>query len=148
MGFWWLSAGRDRWYDLQLLATLLPSVTSRIHMPKFTASNICWFVAYLAMMGLVIFGLMRYRASAMKTYSTNEASAEWQQWRSAAEQMSEEGPVTRRPPKATEPPALLLMRDHFPACLGISLLLSSCLFVWFMICARGAFRPVVLHGEE
>ena len=115
---------------------------------KWTPANISWFVAYLATLGLVTFGLLRYRSSAMQTYSTVQASDDWQEWKSAAETLSKDGPVTRRPPEATEPPALLLMRDHFPACLGISLLLTSCLFAWFMVCARGAFRPVVLHGEE
>lgn len=84
----------------------------------------------------------------MDTYGTSQASADWQAWKSAAEELAEEGPVTRRPPKATEPPALMLMRDHFPACLGISLLLSSCLYAWFMVSVRGAFRPVVIYDDD
>ena len=112
------------------------------------AGNLAWFVAYITMLVVIVLGLRGYGASAVATYGTTEANAEWQEWRSAAEELGSDGPVSRRPPKATEPPALLLMRDHFPACLGISLLLSSCLFAWFMICARGAFRPVVLHEDE
>lgn len=117
-------------------------------MARLTTSNALWFVAWIAMLGGITFGMQRYRATAMETYGTSQASSDWQEWRDAAKQLAEEGPVKRRPPKATEPPALLLMRDHFAACLGISLLLSSCLFVWFMISVRGAFRPVVLHEDE
>lgn len=113
-----------------------------------TPANLAWLVAYVVMLGAIYFGMSTYRASAMASYGTSEANEDWQEWRSAAEELADEGPVSRRPPKAEEPPALLLMRDHFPACLGISLLLSSCLFAWFMVCARGAFRPVVLHDDD
>ena len=115
---------------------------------KLSITNVAWFAGYVLMLIGIWLGLSRYRASAIETYGTSQASEDWQAWKSAAEQLAEEGPVKRRPPKATEPPALMLMRDHFPACLGISLLLSSCLFAWFMVSVRGAFRPVVLHGDE
>lgn len=114
----------------------------------FTATNITWFVAYLLTMFVLVYSLQRYRTQALETYSTVEAKAEWEEWRSAAKQIGEDGPVSRREPKSSQPPALVLMRDHFSACLGISLLLSSCLFGWMMICVRGAMRPVELNQEE
>ena len=46
--------------------------------------------------------------------------------------------VQRRAPKSAEPPALVLMRDHFAACLAIAVLLSSVLFGTFMVLVRGA----------
>ena len=112
------------------------------------SANFIWFAAYLLVMASLVFALGRYRQNALETYGTAEANAHWQDWRDAAERIAEEGPVSRRPPKSNEPPALMLMRDHFPACLGISLLLSSCLFGWFMICARGAFRGGELADED
>ena len=48
------------------------------------------------------------------------------------------GPVKRREPKSLEPPALVLMRDHFAVCLGLALLLSTVLFGTFMFFVRGA----------
>ena len=113
-----------------------------------TGTNIAWFVAYLLTMGALVFSLQRYRTQALETYGTAEAKAEWEEWRSAAKQIGEDGPVARREPKSSQPPALVLMRDHFPACLGISLLLSSCLFGWMMVCVRGAIRPVQLNHED
>jgi hypothetical protein len=48
------------------------------------------------------------------------------------------GPVKRRVPGSLEPPALVLMRDHFAVCLGFALLLSTVLFGTFMFFVRGA----------
>ena len=50
--------------------------------------------------------------------------------------------------QSLEPPPLVLMRDHFAACLCISLLLSSCLFGTLMLAVRGAVRPMRLPEEE
>jgi hypothetical protein len=114
---------------------------------RWTASNVVWSIAYLLTMAMVVFGMRHYRESAMKTYGTDQANANWQEWRAAATDLADKGPVDRKPPRSVEPPPLVLMRDHFAACLGISLLLSSCLFAWMMICVRGVTRPVVLHEE-
>lgn len=116
-------------------------------MIRMNATNIAWFVAYVAMICLIVFALMQYRSTALAAYGTAEAGERWEDWREAAAELGKQGPVVRRAPKSTEPPPLVLMRDHFAACLGISLLLSSCLFGWLMICVRGVMRPVELNLE-
>ena len=113
-----------------------------------TPASIGWLFAYVAMLIVIVIGLGKYRETALSTYSSKQADAQWQQWREAAEEMGRVGPVQRRKPKSAEPPPLVLMRDHYAACLGISLLLSSCLFGTLMIVARGAMRSFVLHGEK
>lgn len=113
-----------------------------------SVKNAAWFLGYVAMMLTVYGGMDRYRDSAMVTYGTEQARENWQDWREAADAMAKDGPVERDKPKSQEPPSLVLMRDHFAACLGISLLLSSCLFVWFMVCVRGALRPVSLYDDN
>ena len=110
--------------------------------------NFFWALLYLAMLAGIYGALSNYRQYAMEQYGTDSAEQEWQTWREAAADLSDDGPVNRRVPKSTEPPALVLMRDHFAACLGVSLLLSSCLFVWFMFTARGVMKPVDLPGEQ
>ncbi len=81
------------------------------------------------------------RAKTMATYGTPTAQAEWDAWRADAKKMAEEpGVVKRREPKSIEPPALVLMRDHFGVCLSIALVLSTVLFGTFMILVRGAMR--------
>lgn len=117
-------------------------------MIRWSPANLVWMIAYLLTMVLIVVGLRSYRDNAIAAYSSVEANRHWNDWRSAASNLEATSPVHRRAPKSDEPPPLVLMRDHFPACLGISLLLSSCLFGWFMICARGAFRPVVINEQE
>ena len=116
-------------------------------MSRVLLSNIGWFTAYVVMLVIVVGALLQYRTKALAIYSTPEAESQWQDWRQAAEEIGKDGPVDRRAPKATQPLALLLMRDHFAACMGISLLLSSCLFGWMMICVRGVMKPVTLNED-
>ena len=116
---------------------------------RWTLTNFSWLIAYFTMLTVIVLGLRSYRESAIADYGSKKASSEWQAWRHDAEQMGKDGPVARRAPKTAEPPPLLLMRDHFATCLGFSLLLSSCLFGWLMICVRGALRPTQIdYGND
>jgi hypothetical protein len=112
--------------------------------PKGTPSgplqfSLGWLLAYLGVMALVCGGLAYGRWQALPTYGSSTAQTEWDTWRSDAKDMAlGAGPVKRREPKSPEPPALVLMRDHFAACLGLALLLSTVLFGTFMFFVRGA----------
>lgn len=117
-------------------------------MPKFNKTNVFWLIGYLLVIAGLFIVMTRYRANAIDTYGTPEAKANWQAWRDAAETAGEEGWIDRSRPASSDPPSLVLMRDHFYACLGISWLLTSCLYVWLMVCARGAMKPVTLHLED
>jgi hypothetical protein len=102
-------------------------------------ANALWLLAYLAVMALVAAGLFYGRGQSVASYGTAAAQTEWDEWRSDAKDMAMgAGPVKRREPKSPEPPALVLMRDHFAACLGLALLLSTVLFGTFMVFIRGA----------
>jgi hypothetical protein len=103
-------------------------------------ANILWLAAYLVLLAIVVHGLRVFRSSALSAYATSQAAQDWQQWREAAMELGKTGPVARATPKSLEPPALVLMRDHYAACLGISLLLTSVLYFTFMIAIRGALR--------
>jgi hypothetical protein len=110
--------------------------------------NIAWVLAYLTVMALISAGLSYGRFHLLAAYGSPEAKAEWDQWRTDAKKMaSGAGPVKRREPKSREPPALVLMRDHFAVCLGFALLLSTVLFGTFMIFQRGAIRDTAA-GQE
>lgn len=100
-----------------------------------------WLAAYAAVMTLVTLGLFAARRAAIATLDNPQARAEWQAWKKAAEQAANApGPVKRRPPKSAEPPALVLMRDHFGAVLGAGLTIGSCLYAFLAIALRGAAR--------
>lgn len=106
---------------------------------KFRLIDLIWLVLYAAVLAAVAGALVRARQNALATYGSDEAQTEWDQWRSDAKDMAMgAGPVKRREPKSPEPPALVLMRDHFAACLGLALVLSTVLFGTFMFFVRGA----------
>jgi hypothetical protein len=109
-----------------------------------SAANIAWLAAYLVMIGSVVGGLIHARRTALANFDSPEARAQWQEFRLEMKRKAEDpnAPVARRLPPGNEPPTLRLLRDYFPACLVISLLLSSALFVTLMFMLRG-----VLGGE-
>jgi hypothetical protein len=102
-------------------------------------SSLPWVLAYLLLMAIVTCGVFYARHQALTTYGTDEAQAQWDEWRQSAKKMAElPSPVQRRIPKSQEPPALVLMRDHFAVCLALALVLSTILFATFMFFLRGA----------
>ena len=101
-----------------------------------------WAVLYLIAMLAVVGGLLVARGRAMQTFGTAEARAQWERWREDVRQLPPQTtPTQRRVPRSTEPPALVLMRDHFTACLSIAVILSTALFVTTMVVVRGALAP-------
>jgi hypothetical protein len=105
---------------------------------QLSLASLLWLVAYLAVMATIVGVMLRVRSTAMDSYGTADARAEWDSWRADAQEMAEgSGPVKRRPPKSPEPPALVLMRDHFGVCLALALVLSSLLYATAMFFLRG-----------
>jgi hypothetical protein len=108
---------------------------------KFSVASLIWLAAYVAVMALVVGGLLYGRSQAIAVYGSGEAQQQWDTWRDDAKEMAAgAGPVKRREPKSAEPPALVLMRDHFLACAALAVLLSSVLFATFMFFLRGALQ--------
>jgi len=106
-----------------------------------TGFPVGWLLAYAALIALVVAGVFYGRQVALAVYGSAEAQAEWDAWRAGAAQLAESsGPVKRRVPKSAEPPALVLMRDHFAVCLGGAIVLSTILFGTFTLLFRGAMQ--------
>ena len=106
-----------------------------------TGFPVGWLLAYVAVIALVVAGVFYGRHVALVVYGTAEAQTAWEAWRAGAQQLAEaSGPVKRRVPKSVQPPALVLMRDHFAVCLGGAIVLSTVLFGTFMLLARGAMQ--------
>ena len=94
--------------------------------------------AYLAMLVAAAVGMFAGRRMVLEQLSTPEAKAEWEAWRKSEPNVKDVGGVKRRPPSSTEPPALVLLRDHFGVMLFGALFFSSLLFAAVMFATRGA----------
>jgi hypothetical protein len=97
---------------------------------------IWWSIGYAIMLLAVVFAMLKSRDWALANLSTAESIADWQTWRNDVEQQrTKPGPVQRRTPKSTEPPALVLMRDHFAVSMAGAVIFSSAfywVFAWFL----------------
>lgn len=101
-------------------------------------ANSCWLILYLLMIGGIVVGMLWSRTNVEATFTDPESQASWERWRGeVARQQGGEGPVSRRVPKSAQPPALVLLRDHFGVCLAGALLLSTLLFGSSMVMIRG-----------
>ena len=107
-------------------------------MRQVTLANGLWLTLYVALVAAIAWTLTSARERVLVDLATPGAQTDWDAWRDAAQKQTSEGPVRRRPPKSAEPPALVLLRDHFPVVLTASIVLSSLLFATLMIVLRGA----------
>jgi hypothetical protein len=93
---------------------------------------------YLLLMAGLTLGIFRARSWASSVYWNEQAQSQWDEYRDdVAEQSERRAPVQRRIPRSVEPPALVLLRDHFGTCLTISLVLTSALYACFMFFLGG-----------
>lgn len=106
-------------------------------------------LGWLLVIAAVAGGLVVARGYALQTIDSPDAQDAWEEWREEAERQAEGGgPVRRRPPRAAEPPTLMLLRDHFEACLAMGLLLSSVLYGTLALMIRGVLMGKSYHPES
>ncbi len=97
---------------------------------------------YLILMAVVIGSLWAGRQWSLRTLDTERAKSQWQSYRQAVARQGEaEAPVRRQAPRSAEPPALVLLRDHFGSCLALSLLLVSSVYAALSFFLVGVLRP-------
>ena len=108
-----------------------------------TKANLTWLVVYLATIAALVFIILETRQRTLASFDTDEQRGYWTHWKSEAQQVgqSHKNPVEHPEPKADEPPALLLMRDHFPVVMTAGVLFGSLLFGMTMVVLRGIFAP-------
>ena len=87
----------------------------------------------------IIGGLYAAQRWASRELGTENAQAEWDQWRDTVRQLPEDNTVKRKVPKSDEPPALKLMRDYFGVSLAMCLILGSVLYGTLLIAIKGVF---------
>jgi hypothetical protein len=113
-------------------------------------TSVLILTAYLILITTLAGGLFTVRSRVLQDRDTEFSQQAWEQWRQEAARQSEgQGPVTRRTPAATEAPTVLLLRDHFGACLTLTMVISTVLFATFAMMIRGVlFGPKLqLHQD-
>jgi len=96
---------------------------------------------YLALVGLVVWGMNTWRQTVVTNLSTPQAQTSWNQWRAeAAQEDGSHGPVQRVEPKSPEPPILVLLRDYFAACVFGLLAPLSALYAFIAWITCGILR--------
>lgn len=113
-------------------------------------TNLLTLTAYVLLIVILTGGMFVARTQVVEHQSVSLSQDEWQEWRREAARQSEgQGPVTRRMPTAEEPPTLMLMRDHFGACLTLALVISTVLFATLAFMIRGVlFGPKLQLQQE
>lgn len=111
-------------------------------MQRVPYANAAIWLGYLAVAAATLGSLVAARSWAISELGSPAALAEWQRWRDdeTARQGEPSAGVQRRPPKSDQPPTLILLRDHFAAVAVSTLLVTSFLYGFFVVIARGVAR--------
>ncbi len=109
---------------------------------KFTIADGVWLMLYIVLLAVITFGMFRARATILETFESPQTQEEWDQWREAVSQGQTDqiGPVKRKVPKSSQPPTLVLLRDHFYTCLAGLLVISSVLYGTIVFFLRGVME--------
>ena len=123
-------------------------------MPQPSTSSVLIGVLYVVFLCVLVWVLLAARQRVLTTESSPAARENWQAWRAEAKRQQDgNGPVTRRVPKSSEPPSLVLLRDHFVISFAILVVLSSALYFTIAIMVRGvlvgpSFEPDLAQDAE
>jgi len=110
-------------------------------MIRFPAATIWAFAIYLVAILLMVWGLRFARQRVIDSLGSPEALAQWRTFAEETRKAPVPGQaVERRPVKSDEPPALVLMRDHFGAILGTSLLIGSFAYAFLAFLVLGSWQ--------
>ena len=112
-------------------------------------TNVLLWIGYVALLAPAVWGVGVVRQRTLATLATPAAQAEWEAWREETKELSQsEGPMKRRVAKATEPPLLILLRDHYKAVVG-SAAVTITIFYWlFAFLIRGSMRTPAVRGLD
>ena len=121
---------------------------TRANTGKIRRGLVLFLAAYVVLLVVVVAAMLQIRRTTLATMGTPAAQAEWQAWRESEPNQRDDLPVKRRPPKSTEPPALVLMRDYFPVLMSAAVVFSSLLFAALAIAARGVLSGTPNQGND
>jgi len=94
---------------------------------------LAWIVLYLLLTSGIVWWLVRLREAQLQMAHRPEVRAQWEAWKEAVQRdnAAPSQPVARRTPNTSEPPGMILLRDHFTA-VGVTLWLVWTAFFGFL----------------
>lgn len=105
---------------------------------NFSAGLLLWLAAYAIVMAALALTLLYARRQVVAQLSSPKARADWQAWKAETERQAKQpGASARRPVRSDEPPALVMLRDHFAPIMAMSLTVATFLFGFTMLVVRG-----------
>ena len=111
-------------------------------------TSVLLLVGYFATLCAVLAIVVYAKNQAISTFTTPEAQQQWNDWRTAAKQHANQGPVQRRMPKSAEPPSLVLLRDHFTVVITATVVFTSALYAMFAYLLRGLFSGTTARAAD
>lgn len=118
-------------------------------MIRFPTAVIFAFAIYLALALSVVLGLRMAQQRVIASLGSEEALAEWRAFAEETRKKPAPGQaIERRPVKSDEPPALVLMRDHFVAILATSLLIGSFVYAFLAFLILGSWRSPAAAADK
>jgi hypothetical protein len=104
---------------------------------------------YLLVAAALLLGLIAARRLATQDFTTADARQAWDIWREdAASDDDHNAPVQRSVPRSSEPPTLVLLRDHFAICAIAGLTLTTVLYWTTAFFIRGAIAGPSFEVER
>ncbi len=97
-------------------------------------------LVYVAIAGGVVAAMHVARGRVVSTFADGETQSSWERFREDTAQSQGAGGVDRRVPISAEPPALVLMRDHYATCLGGVLMMYTGIYVSLAAMIRGVLN--------
>ncbi|HEX7448912.1 MAG TPA: hypothetical protein VF306_15265 [Pirellulales bacterium] len=111
------------------------------------ARHWAWLAGWLVVMTAIVASLWLVRGRVVDDLSRPEKIAQWRAWRAETERQDPSaGPVRRRTAQGDEPPALVLLRDHFGAIAATTVLMGSFLFAFLAFIIHGLVRGRGMRG--
>lgn len=111
------------------------------HARRLLAGWAFWFFAGALVVLLASWWLWHVRSRVIAELSSAQSRAAWQDWKDYTRRLADRsGPVARRPVQSDEPPALVLLRDHFLAVTAGCLVVLTALVGFLAFVVRGMLR--------
>jgi|DewCreStandDraft_4_1066084.scaffolds.fasta_scaffold26072_3 hypothetical protein len=108
---------------------------------QLLAGWLFWLMLGILVLAGAAAALWHAREWAMADLSGSSGRQAWHDWKEHTRKLaSSGGPVARRPVQADEPPALVLLRDHFATVLAACLTLLAALLGFIGFVVRGILR--------